>query len=121
MSEKSQNSAWTVFLDPTYKDPYGIYKDNISFQLETLILKVENEILELNKDYTKPAAREMAVCLVMEQMLSLQNQYASSSMNTMAISLFSELPGLKDFRMEILEKAKEIERKKSWIEKFFNH
>jgi len=119
MDEKSQNSPWTVFLDPTYKDPYGIYKDSISFQLETLILKVENEILELNKDYTKPAARQMAVCLVMEQMLSLQNQYASSTMNTMVASLFAELPGLHDFRMEILEKAKELERKKSWLEKFF--
>ncbi len=113
--------GWTSFLKKDFQDPYAVYKDGIAFQLENIIVKVENELLKSNKDYTTEIARKMAICLVMEQMLIIQNETAPSTLNTMVANLFTELPGLKDFRIDIYEKFREgmVPKKKSWFAKFF--
>lgn len=107
--------GWTSFLHPEFQDPYAVYKDSIAFQLENIIVRVEGDLLKSNKDYTQEIARKMAICLVMEQMLVIQNDNAPSTQNAMVAALFSELPGLKDFRIDIYEGISGKLKKKSWF------
>lgn len=96
------NSIWTKFLNKEYNDPFSIYKDNVSYQLELLILSVENELLSKEPSYTKEVARKMSICMVMEQMLAIQYEYTPQSMEAMTIALLTDLPKLKDFRHELV-------------------
>lgn len=96
------NSIWTKFLNKEYDDPFSIYKDNVSYQLELLILNIENELLSKEPSYTKEVARKMAICMVMEQMLAIQYEYTPQSMEAMTIALLTDLPKLKDFRHELV-------------------
>ncbi len=105
--------GWTSFLHKDFQDPYVVFKDNIAFQLEGIIVKIENDLMRVNKDYTPDIARKMAICLVMEQMLVIQHENAPSTLNAMVVSLFTELPGVKDFRIDFYEKC--IEEGKSKV------
>lgn len=116
--------GWTSFLHKDFQDPYVVFKDNIAFQLENIIVNIENELLRVNKDYTPEIARKMAICLVVEQILVIQHENAPSTMNAMVVSLFTELPGLKDFRIDFYKKCIEEGKSKAgfWrgIRNFFS-
>lgn len=115
-------SPWTNFLNPSIPDPYYAYKDNLSLKMEQIILATENELLASNKEFTKQAARQLAICLMMEQMLSIQYEYSPESLQVMTISLFSDLPEVKDFRLDFFEKAfaKGQQSKTNIFSKFFS-
>lgn len=96
---------WTSFLDKDFKDPYVNFKNNISLELKDVILKVEQELLNASIGYTPEIARKMAICLVMEQMLVIQHENIPSSLDAMVVSLFAQLPGVKNFRIDFYEKS----------------
>ncbi|NCP98054.1 hypothetical protein GW796_08770 [archaeon] len=99
-------SLWTSFLDPSFNDPYMMYKDKISFQLENMIVNIEKELMLSNPEYKPSTAREMAIYLIMERMLVIQHEYAPKSMTTMVASLLLDLPNLNEFRFELFEKVR---------------
>lgn len=112
-------SPWvSALLNDKNKDPYDLFKDSIALMLETYALKIQNELMNAHPTYTKETAFKMAICLMMERMLVIQNEHAPKSLESMVTSLFIELPSLKDLRSEIIAQARvEVQKtkKKSFL------
>jgi hypothetical protein len=106
--------AWTSFLkEDQNQDPYALFKDSISLMLEKDALLIQNHLMSAHPEYSKEVALKMAICLMMEKMLALQNEHIPSALDTMIISLFTEMPSLHNFRSEIIFQAKiEAEKRK---------
>ncbi len=112
-------SPWTSFLkEDQSEDPYALFKDSISLMLETDALNIQNQLMKAHPQYSKEVALKVAICLMMEKMLALQNEHTPSSLDSMIISLFVEMPSLKEFRSEIITQA-EIEADKKKKPGFF--
>ena len=112
-------SPWvSALLNDKNKDPYDLFKDSIALMLETYALKIQNELMNAHPTYTKETAFKMAICLMMERMLVIQNEHAPKSLESMVTSLFIELPSLKDLRSEIIAQARvevQTTKKKSFL------
>lgn len=109
------DSIWTKFLDPNYQDPYAQYKDQLSFVLENSIAKVTAELLadpQYENDVEK--AKTMAICLLMEQMLAIQYEHCPQTQVAMTISLFADLPGTMDFKVDLFNKFQSSKKKPFW-------
>ena len=107
-------TPWTSFLrkDQT-EDPYALFKDSISLMLETDALRIQNHLMSAHPEYSKDVALKVAICLMMEKMLALQNEHTPASLDSMITSLFTEMPSLHNFRSEIIFQAElEAERRK---------
>lgn len=107
-------SPWISFLkEEKHEDPYSLFKDCISLMLETEALKIQNQLMDAHPEYSKEVALKVAICLMMEKMLALQNEHTPHSLDSMVIALFSEMPSLHNFRSEIILQAKmEAEKRK---------
>jgi hypothetical protein len=107
-------SAWISFLkEDQSKEPYSLFKDSISLILETDALNIQNQLMKAHPQYSKEVALKVAICLMMEKMLALQNEHVPTSLDSMIISLFTEMPSLHNFRSEIIFQAKlEAEKNK---------
>jgi hypothetical protein len=113
-------SPWTSFLkEDQNEDPYALFKDSISLMLETDALRVQNHLMSAHPEYSKDVALKVAICLMMEKMLALQNEHAPASLDSMITSLFTEMPSLHNFRSEIIFQAK-LEAEKRKKPSFFN-
>jgi hypothetical protein len=100
-------------------DPYALFKDSISLMLETDALKIQNHLMAKHPEYTKEVALKVAVCLLMERMLALQNEHSPTSLDSMIMSLFIELPTLREFRTEIIQQAQYEAQRKQKPKGFF--
>lgn len=109
-------SPWTSFLKKNSEleqDPYALYKDAVSLMLEEDILKIKNQLMQAHSDYTRDVALKVAICLMMERLLALQNEHVPSAMDSMVMSLFLDMPSLQKFRTEIINQSQlEAERKR---------
>lgn len=98
-----------MFLDFMFhnnqEDPFHMFKDVISLELEHHINKVANQIKEQHSDTSLKDAQHLAINLIMERLLVLQKEYTPESQQSMIINLFSYSPELKDFRHKMIKDA----------------
>lgn len=104
--EQNQLSPWTHFLKKeTPDDPYSGYKDYLLLRCEDLVGSITAEILKSQPQTSVQAAKEGAICLIMEQLLAVQYQHTPTHQAAMVASLFTELPQLAQFREEVITHA----------------
>lgn len=101
MSMDAGSSLWTSFLHPSFKDEYACYKEIVAVKAETLVADIANELLKNNADYTSETARDMAINVVIEQLLSTQFQHTPRAQRAMIANLFFEHPELEDIREDM--------------------
>lgn len=101
---------WTKFLGSgkeIMEDPYAMFKDKILFQCENVVGSIAKELLIANPGLSPEEANKSAICYVMEQMLALQYEHTPRAQADMTKSLFSNLPKLEIFRMQLVHAAQE--------------
>ena len=100
-----EHSIWSGYLR-NENDECELFKSVIKNELDTAIAKVTSLLLKSEHSYTNDVAKKMAVNLVMEQLLCIQNEVAPVSQRDMIINLFTEHPDVSDFRNELCETIK---------------
>ena len=104
----NMNSNWHPWIscfDNKAEDPFHMFKDQLSLDLETHINKVANQLHDQLPRTSRKDAQNLAINLIIERLLVLQKEYTPQSQKSMVINLFSHLPDLQDFRHEIVEEA----------------
>lgn len=104
------DSPWTKFLGPEkeiMEDQYAMYKDKVMFQCENLVGSISKELLMANPGLTPDEANKNAISYVMEQMLALQYEHTPRAQADMTKALFSNLPALEIFRLQLVHVAQE--------------
>lgn len=96
---------WISCFDNNSEDPFHMFKDVITLELEQHITKVANQLQEQLPRTSHKDAQNLAINLLMERLLVLQKEYTPQSQKSMVINLFSYLPELKDFRYDVIEEA----------------
>lgn len=96
---------WISCFDNNAEDPFHMFKDVISLELEEHITKVANQLHEQLPRTSRKDAQNLAINLIMERLLVLQKEHTPQSQKSMIINLFSYLPELKDFRYDVIEEA----------------
>ena len=112
---------WISCFDNNAEDPFHMFKDNLSLDLETHINKVANQLHNQLPRTSIKDAQNLAINLIMERLLVLQKEYTPQSQKSMVINLFSHLPELKDFRHEVIEEAQKRATFKYKIKRFFSN
>lgn len=110
---------WISCFDNNAEDPFHMFKDNVSLDLETHINKVANQLHDQLPRSSRKDAQNLAINLIMERLLVLQKEYTPQSQKSMVINLFSHLPDLKDFRHEIIDEAQKRSTIAYKIKRFF--
>lgn len=96
---------WISCFDNSVEDPFHMFKDVISLELEQQITKVANQIHSQLPQTSRKDAQNLAINLIMERLLVLQKEHTPQSQKAMIINLFSYLPELKDFRYDMIKEA----------------
>lgn len=117
--ENSHYTPWISCFDTNTDDPFYLFKDNISFELEQHITKVANQIHAQQPTSSMKDCQNLAINLLIERLLVLQKEYTPQSQRSMVINLFSYLPELKDFRYEMIAEARKKNSLFSKIKSFF--
>lgn len=117
--ENTHYTPWISCFDSNTEDPFYLFKDNISFELEQHITKVANQIHEQQPTSSMKDCQNLAINLLIERLLVLQKEYTPQSQRSMIINLFSYLPELKDFRYEIIQEAQKKNNLFSKLKSFF--
>lgn len=112
--------SWISCFNNDLKDPFHMFKDNISLELEIHISKLANELNNQLPRTSMKDSQSLAINLIMERLLILQKEYTPQSQKSMVINLFSFLPELRNFRGEIIQKAQERKTFIYKFKKFFN-
>lgn len=120
INKTKYTSPWTKFIfsnQELTEDPYFMYKDKIQYQIEHLIGSISKELLDYkqpdNVNFENAAqANRAAICLIMEQMLAIQYEHTPKEQAVMVSELFSHLPEVMDFKIDLVEKIeKGLEQK----------
>lgn len=98
---------WVSCFNNDLEDPFHMFKDNVSLELELHISKVANELQNQLPRTSMKDSQNLAINIIMERLLVLQKEHTPQSQKSMVINLFSYLPDLKDFRYDVIEKAQE--------------
>lgn len=124
MDSNSDWSPWISCFDNKAEDPFHMFKDNVSLDLEIQINKVANQLHQELPKVSRKDSQNLAINIIMERLLVLQKEYTPQSQKSMVINLFSHLPELKEFRYDMIEKAQEkvtfMYKIKSWFLKIKN-
>lgn len=104
MEQKGFHSLWSAFLDPAFKDEYACYKEVVAVKAETLVSDIAHELLKNNQDYNSQTARDMAINVVIEQLLATQYQHTPGAQRAMIANLFFEHPQLEDIREDMRQR-----------------
>lgn len=108
MDNINSNSNWTPWIscfDNKVEDPFHMFKDNVSLDLEIQINKIANTLHEEFPKISIKDSQNLAINIIMERLLVLQKEYTPQSQKSMLINLFSHLPELKEFRLEMINNA----------------
>ena len=112
-------SPWISCFDDTVEDPFHLFKDGVSLDLETHINKVANQIFDKHPGSSRKNTQSLAINLIMERLLVLQREYSPVSQTSMVYHLFSTMPELADIRNEVIQKAQERVSIRYKIKQFF--
>lgn len=116
---------WISCFDNNSEDPFHMFKENITLELEIHLTKVANQIHFASPKTDLKDAQNLAINMLIERLLVLQKEHTPQSQKSMVINLFSYLPELKDFRHEVIEEAQErttiVYKIKKFFKKFFKY
>lgn len=97
---------WISCFNNNANDPFHMFKDVISLDLEEQITKVANQLEKDIPNIARKDAQNIAINMIMERLLILQKEHTPQSQKTMLINLFSYLPEMKEFRHQFIKETK---------------
>lgn len=111
---------WISCFDNNADDPFHMFKDVITLDLEEHINKVANQLKKEVPHMARKDAQNIAINMLMERLLVLQKEHTPQSQKSMVINLFRYLPELKDFRHDFIKETKSKTGLFYKIKNFFN-